>query len=210
MFDLDGLLVDSEGAWGLAERRVVEDYGKPWDEAVRTLLLGRGLEDANRILAEFVGAPDPREVGRRVLQAAVKEFNRGIDPRPGARELVQALVGRVPVAVATNSRRVLAELALDSSGLAALLHVVVTHEDVRSPKPAPDPYLEACQRLGADPPRSVALEDSAPGAASAKAAGLWVIGCPSLEGMVLDAADVVVASLAEVSPEALLDGQRGS
>lgn len=205
VFDLDGLLVDSEDAWGEAERRVVLDYGKPWDPSVRTLLLGRAPDEANRILAEHVGAPDPREVGRRVLQAAVREFTRGIHPRAGARKLVEALSQRgVPVGVATNSRRVLADLSLESSGLAPLVDTLVCYEDTPAPKPAPGPYLEACRRLGADPKRSVGLEDSPVGAASAHAAGLWVVGCPSFPGTVLDAADVVVASLTDLDPDALL------
>jgi HAD superfamily hydrolase (TIGR01509 family) len=208
VFDLDGLLVDSEDAWGEAERRVVLDYGKPWDPTVRTLLLGRGPDEAARVLAEYVGSPDPREVGRKGLQAAVREFRRGILPRAGATELVTSLHGRVPLGVATNSRRVLADLSLQGSGLAHLIDVVVCVEDVAEPKPAPDPYLQACRRLHADPARSVGLEDSPTGAMSATAAGLWVIGCPSFPGTVIDAADTVVDLLTDVDPEALL-GQRG-
>jgi HAD superfamily hydrolase (TIGR01509 family) len=205
VFDLDGLLVDSEDAWGEAERRVVETYGKPWDPAVRTLLLGRGPDDTARVLAEYLGDADPRRVGRRLLQAAVAEFSRGIGPRPGARELVEALVGRgLPVAVATNSRRVLAELALSTAGLGGLLETMVCAEDVSDPKPAPEPYLAACRLLGVEPEASVGLEDSPVGVASAKAAGLWVIGCPSFPGTRLAGADAVVGGLAEVDVSGLL------
>lgn len=214
MLDLDGLLVDSEDAWGAAERRVVEGYGKPWDEGVRTLMLGRGPEDAATVLAEFLGAADPRAISRRLLTAAVVEFQRGIAARPGARELVEALRERgVPLGVATNSRRIIAELSLTSSGLGVLADTAVCAEDVARPKPAPDPYLAACAALGAPPGRCVGLEDSPVGVASAKAAGLYVIGCPSLPDTQLDAADAEVASLTELDIAKLLgragDGERG-
>ena len=197
VFDLDGLLIDSEDAWGRAERRVVLDLGYPWDESIRTLLLGYGPEDAARALAEHLGGVDPDELDRRMLDAALSEFSGGIAARPGAHDLVRALDGQVPLAVATNSRRAIAEPAVASAGFA--FDVVVCAEDVERPKPAPDPYRAACERLGVDPVRSVAFEDSSVGVASAKAAGLWVVGCPSFPGETLAEADVVVASLVEVA-----------
>lgn len=203
VFDLDGLLVDTEDLWELAERRVVAGYGVEWDPAVRPQLLGRGPDETSAILAAFVGAGDVREVDRRLLGAAVEEFRGGVVARPGAARLVEALAGRLPVAVATNSRRVLAELALTASGLLEHVEAVVCLEDVRAAKPAPDPYLTACRALRADPSRSVAFEDSPVGSRSARAAGLWVVGCPSLPTSVLDA-DVLVGSLEDVDPAALL------
>jgi HAD superfamily hydrolase (TIGR01509 family) len=205
VFDLDGLLVDSEGRWGEAERAVVASYGRPWDEAIRTLLLGRGPDDAAARLAEHLGVDDVAEVAERMLDEAAAAFDRGIPVRPGARELVDGLAGRVPIAVATNSVRVLAEKALASSGLAGAFDAVVAVEDVTEPKPAPEPYLAACAALGADPRRSVALEDSPVGMTSARAAGLWVIGCPQLAEVEGLAAHVLVTSLTEVDPAALLD-----
>jgi len=211
VFDLDGLLVDSEPAWEAAEHQLVtRDYGRPWDPAIRPQLLGRGPVDATRILAASVGG-DPREVARRILVRAVEEIRRGVPARPGAAELLGALVGRIPVAVATNSARAIADLSLAGlpGGLAGRLDAVVCVEDVARPKPAPDVYLEACRRLGADPARSVAFEDSPVGSAAARAAGLWVVGVPSLAGTVLDAADVVVPSLAVVDPRDLLTAPGG-
>lgn len=205
MFDLDGLLVDSEDAWGTAERRVVEEYGKPWDEGVRTHLLGRGPMEAAIALAGFLGVEDAREVSRRLLTAAVEEFRHGIAARPGARELVDALRERgVPLGVATNARRVIAELSLSTSGLGALAATAVCAEDVARAKPAPDPYLAACAGLGAEPGRCVGLEDSPVGVAAAQAAGLYVVGCPSFPDISLDAADAQVASLTEIDVDALL------
>lgn len=206
VFDLDGLLVDSEGRWGEAERAVVAAYGRPWDEAVRTELLGRGPADAAAALAAHLGVDDVAEVQRRLFAEAGAAFDRGIPVRPGARELVTALHGRMPIAVATNNVRLLAERALRSAGLAPLLGTVVAVEDVALPKPAPDPYATACRRLGADPARSVGVEDSPVGMRAARAAGLWVIGCPSFPDQPTVDADVVVGSLVEIDPELLLTG----
>lgn len=198
VFDLDGLLVDSEPLWGRAEKRVVLGLGHAWDPAIRTLLLGKGSEDAAAALAAYVGGVDAVEVERRMLAEALTEFRNGVQARAGAHGLVGALDGRIPLAVATNSRRVLAELALTSAGFDGRFQAVVCAEDVRAPKPAPDPYRTACARLGVDPARCVAFEDSPTGVASAKAAGLWVVGCPSFPGQVLTGADSVVMRLADV------------
>src|SRR5918999_3772732 len=88
VFDLDGVLVDSEEAWGRAERRVVLGYGGAWDQEVRALLLGSGPGDAARKLAAYLGGVDPDELDRRLLASALDEFAAGVEPRPGARALV--------------------------------------------------------------------------------------------------------------------------
>jgi HAD superfamily hydrolase (TIGR01509 family) len=204
VFDLDGVLVDSEPLWAEAEREVVMSFGRPWAPDVQRLLLGKGPEAAVRTLAAHLGEDDHEEVGRRLASAAVDAFHRGVDPRPGVPPLIEALHRRVPLGVATNSVRLLAEIALESAGLDGLIEAVVTAEDVLQPKPAPDPYARACARLGADPSRSIAIEDSPVGAASALAAGLWVVACPSMPGTVIPGAHAVVGSLSEIDADALL------
>lgn len=207
VFDLDGLLVDSEDAWRRATRRVVEDLDGSWDDAVHRLLLGSGPAEAARVLAEYLGSRhEAADIGRRLFAAASVEFANGLQTRPHALELVRALHGRLPLAVATNSQRALADRALAGTGLAPWFDVVVCADDVSAPKPAPDPYALACAGCGARPARSVGLEDSPAGTMSAKAAGLWVIGCPSLVGVSLPAADVVVDSLSEVDAALLARG----
>jgi HAD superfamily hydrolase (TIGR01509 family) len=115
---------------------------------------------------------------------------------PGAVELVGALRGAgVPVGVASNSPHVLVDASLRSAGLHEAFAAVVSAQDVARGKPAPDVYLEACRRLDADPAQSVALEDSPTGVEAARAAGLHVIGVPSLEGVELPGAHTVAASL---------------
>lgn len=206
VFDLDGILVDSEDLWGVAEQRVVEDLGHAWDPAVRAQMLGRGPDDAAAVLATALGGLDAADVAQRLLEAVTEEFERGVPVNDAALELVAGLKGRVPLGVATNSRRVVAELSLASAGLLSAFDAVVTADDVTAPKPAPDPYATACAWLGVDPVRTVGVEDSPVGAHSAKAAGLWVVGCPSFPDERMDAADVVVDSLALIDPDLLLAG----
>jgi HAD superfamily hydrolase (TIGR01509 family) len=204
VFDLDGLLLDSEPLWAAAEASVVTSFGGAWDAAVQQRMHGKGPDDAAQVLAEHAGVADVREVKRRLRAAAEAEFRKGAPLRPGAARLLSGLAGRLPLGVATNSSRELAELALTAAGIAGHFATVITADDVARPKPAPDPYATACERLGAEPGCSLALEDSAVGAASAAAAGLWVIGCPSLPGTELDAAHTVVDSLHEVDAARLL------
>lgn len=210
VFDLDGVLVDTEEMWGRAERRLIESFGVAWDPAVRRLLLGRGPDDAARVLAEHVGMPDRADmVQARLLDAAADEFRTGLEPKPGAHRLVSALFGRLPLAVATNSRRPLAEICLDSAGLADCFAVVISADDVDDHKPAAGPYAAACRRLCVEPGRTVAIEDSPVGVASAKAAGLWVLGCPTLPGEDMGAADALVDRLGDIDADRLTAGPRG-
>ena len=206
LFDLDGLLVDSEDAWAEAERAVVASFGAPWADEVRTLLLGRGPDDAARRLARWLGVDDVEEVGARMLRTALAAFGAGLRARPGAARLLAEVAARVPSAVVTSSPRVLAMAALVGAGMAAHPRFVITAEDVPATKPDPAPYLLACARLGVAPDRAVVLEDSPVGVAAARAAGCWVLGCPSLAA--LDGADEVVASLADVDPAALVGAGR--
>jgi len=206
VFDLDGLLVDTEPRWEAAERRLIAELDGDWDPEVRHQLLGVGPETSARILAEHLGVADHAMVARRLLLAALAEFRRGVTALEGAEELLTALRGRVPTAVATNSRRVLADTALMNAGLDGLVDALVCVEDVDEPKPAPDPYRRACAELDADPAGAVAFEDSGPGVTAAVAAGLWTVACPSVPGASPEGAHAVIASLREVDPEALLAG----
>jgi HAD superfamily hydrolase (TIGR01509 family) len=197
VFDLDGVLVDSEDVWARAEARTVEELGGSYGREVAELLYGRGHRDGGRLLAERFGG-DADAIGERLLDLALAGMREGLRPLPGAVELVTSLRGRVPIAVASNSVRAIVETALAAAGLAASFDAVVCGEDVERAKPAPDAYLAACGALGADPTRTVALDDSPVGVASAKAAGLFTIGVDSGRGVPLPDADVVLSSLAEL------------
>ena len=137
------------------------------------------------------------------------ELRDGVEPRPGARELVEALAGRRRLGIASNSPRRWVEAVLESAGLAAPFEVVVTSEEVAEPKPAPDVYLRAAELLGSAAIEVVALEDSPPGAAAARAAGMYVIAVPYFADLPLEA-DLVAGSLADDSvTEALGLGPNG-
>ena len=137
------------------------------------------------------------ELSAELLALVSERVLAGADARPDARELVRALDGR-PLAVASNSPLAFVDGALRAAALDGAFAVVVTADQVAEAKPAPDVYLEACRRLGARPARSIALEDSPTGVAAARAAGLYVIGVPSLPGLALEA-DLVASSLEDAA-----------
>jgi HAD superfamily hydrolase (TIGR01509 family) len=151
------------------------------------------------------GRGDELRIELRELVHAELE-GAGVEPMPGARELIAALREQgVPLGLATNSGREFATRALRSAGVYDCFDAVVSAEEVEHPKPAPDVYLEAAARLGADPAACVALEDSATGVSAARAAGMTVVGVPSFPGLDLAAANLVVPSLADPQVWELLE-----
>jgi HAD superfamily hydrolase (TIGR01509 family) len=187
VFDCDGLLVDTEVCWTRAETALFAEHGFGFGPEQKKLVIGRTLEAAGVEMAGYFGRPgDGPSLAMRLHDLVAVELAGGADALPGARELVLRLRGRLPIAVASNSPRPFVQAALASSGLNSLFEHVIAAGDVARPKPAPDLYLAACATLGADPARSVAFEDSATGVASARAAGMFVAGVPSLPGVVLE------------------------
>jgi HAD superfamily hydrolase (TIGR01509 family) len=198
VFDMDGLLLETESRWTVAETELFARYGKPFGLDEKRALLGNAGDALGRILERMLEQSGRgRELGDEVTELVIDEVRRGgAEPRPGAAELVAALRDRLPLGVASNSPRALVDLALASSSLGDVWGAVVCGEEVEQLKPAPHIYLETCRRLGARPEESVALEDSPTGVASARAAGLYVVGVPSVAGITLEA-DLVADSLAE-------------
>lgn len=173
------------------EAALVERYGAEYTPEVRERLLGMGPDRLAPTLEEILGRPgEGAALVRELVSECWLEISNHAEPLPGALDLVQALRAsgeRVPLGVASNSPRGLVKEALATAGLSGCFEAIVGYEDVPSPKPAPDPYLICCERMGADPIHSVALEDSPTGSASARAAGLYVIGVPSEPGLPLEA-----------------------
>jgi HAD superfamily hydrolase (TIGR01509 family) len=206
VFDMDGVLLDSEAAWTRAETRLFARYGRTYGAEEKRLLIGGSLEDTaghmERLLARPGGSSD---LLHELLELATEEFAGPVEPMPAALELIAELhdLGR-PMAVASNSERRLVDLALAGSGLAVSFGAVVAGDEVPNPKPAPDLYLEACRRLGASPEEAVAVEDSPRGAAAARAAGLFVVGIPYLPDLPVEA-DLVAGSLKDPAVRAALD-----
>jgi HAD superfamily hydrolase (TIGR01509 family) len=176
VFDFDGLLVDSQPAWDHAYRSVAAAHGQEL-ELDQLGLAGASVEQAAERLSGALSA----EVVPARLQALIVSAARtmAITARPGARTLVPLLARLMPLAVASNGPRELVDLLLREVGLASCFVAVVTAAEVSEAKPAPDVYLEACRRLAVGPADAAALEDSATGAAAARAAGLHVVAIPS-------------------------------
>ena len=200
IFDNDGLTLDTERTWTRAEARLYARYGTTFTLDHKREMLGTSGPKSAHTMERHLGQPGRGDELRRELRELVHDELDGtaVEPMPGAIELIAALRERgVPLGLATNSGREFATRALRSAGLDASFDAVVSAEDVERPKPAPDVYLAAAARLGADPAACVALEDSETGVAAARAAGMTVVGVPSFTGIDLDEADIVVPSLAD-------------
>lgn len=200
VFDCDGLLVDSEPAWGRAEARLLARRGRVYTEADRLATVGRSIDESVSVYAERLGlsADKVRALRSELIDLARDEFRAGLALRPGAAELVIALRPWMRLGLASNTDRPLVELALAGTPLARSFDVVVTGDAVADPKPAPDLYVLACRLLGVRPSEAIAFEDSDAGVLSANAAGLTVVAVPQLQGLAVDVADFVVESLADL------------
>lgn len=198
VFDNDGLLLDTESVWTRAEADLFARRGLEFTHADKRELVGSSAAIAAGILERRLDAPGQARALIEELNAlVVAELEHGVETMLGARELLEKLRGRgTPIALVSNSPLPFVRRSLELAGFATHFDAVVSAHEVAAPKPAPDPYLEACRRLGVEPgPDVVALEDSPPGVAAARAAGLTVIGVPSIEGVVLEEAHHLAASL---------------
>jgi HAD superfamily hydrolase (TIGR01509 family) len=199
IFDNDGLLLDTEEAWTRAEQKLFAGLGRVFTMEHKRTLIGSSRSLAATKLEAILRRPGDGEALMDELHALVmEEALQGVAPRPGAERLLARLTDAgTPLAVASNSEREFLERTLSGAGL---LHdgpfaAVVSANDVEHPKPAPDIYLEACSRLGTEPSRAAALEDSPIGVASAAAAGMFVIGVPYFAGTPIAGASLLADSL---------------
>jgi HAD superfamily hydrolase (TIGR01509 family) len=188
VFDCDGLLVETESRWTIAEEELFARYGRTFGVAEKEAILGKSMHVAGAQLEVMLGEPGRGMELWKELEDLVEPLLHQAEPMPGARALVDALDGR-PMAVASSSPRRLVNAGLGAGGFE--FEITVAGDEVDHPKPAPDLYAEACRRLGVEPRNAIALEDSATGVASARAAGLFVIAVPTFP---LDA-DLVADSL---------------
>jgi HAD superfamily hydrolase (TIGR01509 family) len=198
VFDNDGLLLDTEEAWTRAETTLFANHGSVFTFDHKRDLIGSSHLIAAGKLELMLDQPGNGVALMDELQELVmSEAAHDIEPRPGALELVDALLDAgIPIAVASNSQRAFLDLVLHTAGVADRFAVTVAGDEVPRPKPWPDIYLEACRRLDDAPPaRSFGLEDSPTGATAAKAAGLTVIGVPYLSDIELPMADIVTTAL---------------
>jgi HAD superfamily hydrolase (TIGR01509 family) len=199
LFDMDGLLVDTEPMWLETETEVMARLGAPWTPEDQYALLGGSMERTVGYLLAKATRPAPPETVERWMMEGMLDLVRAgrTVVRPGVRELLAEVVrAGLPHALVTSSQRAFAEAVLDATGIT--FPVTVCAEDVTAGKPDPDPYLLAVKLLDAEPGRCVALEDSPNGVASAAAAGCRVLAVPSLVPIPPAPGRIVVASLAGV------------
>jgi HAD superfamily hydrolase (TIGR01509 family) len=204
VFDMDGLLLETELLWQRAEGRLFERHGAKFTFEDKLTVMGTSAAFTGVFFARRLGLAEDRAGGliREVTELMHEELQGRVDARPGAVELVRRLRGRVRLGLASNSPRFLVDAALASGGFADAFDAVVSADDVSNHKPAPDLYLLACERLGVAPAETLALEDTASGIASAKAAGLTCIAVPQFAETDVAAADRVIDSLEELLAEA--------
>jgi HAD superfamily hydrolase (TIGR01509 family) len=181
LFDMDGLLIDSEPLWLEAETEIMARLGASWSEQDQAQLLGGSLERSVRYLLSKATRPAPPElIGEWLMSDIIERVRRdGVPVQPGARELLAAVRrAGLPHALVTSSERGFMDAVLASTGMR--FDVLVCAEDVTATKPDPEPYLLAAKLVGVDPGDCFALEDSPNGVASAEAAGCRVFAVPSL------------------------------
>jgi HAD superfamily hydrolase (TIGR01509 family) len=211
VFDLDGVLLDSEQIWDSVREELVRERGGRWHERAQRDMMGMSSLEWSRYLHDELGVPDPPdEISAEVVRRLESRYRDRLPVLPGAREAVERLAARWPLALASSSNRELIDLALELMGVGHLFGATVSSEEVARGKPAPDVYLEAARRLGVDPARAAAVEDSQNGIRAAKAAGMRVIAVPNEHFPPADdslaQADVVLGSLAELTPETIAPG----
>jgi HAD superfamily hydrolase (TIGR01509 family) len=209
IFDLDGVLIDSEHVWDEARRILAEERGGRWTENASRDMMGMSSVEWSLYMHDVVGIPDPpEEISAEVVRRLEPIYRAELPLVEGAVEAVKRLAARWPLGLASSSNRELIDLVLELSDLERYFAATVSSEEVARGKPAPDVYLEAARRLGVPPEKCAAVEDSENGILAAKAAGMRVLAIPNPDypphDDALAAADDVLRALAELTPEAIL------
>jgi beta-phosphoglucomutase-like phosphatase (HAD superfamily) len=197
VFDCDGLLMDTEPCWTIAETEVFARRGLGFGPDQKAMVIGQSLQAAGDLMAEAFGEPGRGAAIGQELLGLVEQVVKDCDQaKTGAHDLVELVAARVPVAVASNSPRGLLDVALRRGGFEDVFSVSIAADEVQRAKPAPDMYEQACQALGRTPGQCLAFEDSMTGVCSAMGAGLRTVAVPTLNRGDFPA-DWVVADLAE-------------
>jgi len=179
IFDLDGVLIDSEGRWDEIRRRLAQQAGRPWPAEATRAMQGMSTSEWSGYLVSRVGLPGTAErVAEQVIAAMAELYARDVPLIPGAVEAVQRLAARWPLGLASSSPRTLIDAVLAASGLDGQFQVTVSTEEVAAGKPSPVVYSRVVGLLGVDPAQTVAVEDSSNGLRSASGAGLVVVAVP--------------------------------
>jgi HAD superfamily hydrolase (TIGR01509 family) len=206
VFDMDGVLIDSEQAWADARQQLAAETGGTWPPGTQQRMMGMSSPEWSQLMRDELGVQmDAADISEAVVERLKRRYRERLPLLPHAREAVERLAAHWPLAVASSSNRPLIDFVLDLAGLAGYFKATVSSEEVPRGKPAPDVYLEAARRLGVDPSACVAIEDSTNGILAASAAGMHVIAIPRPDYPpdpdALARAAVLLESLAEVTPE---------
>ena len=206
VFDLDGVIIDSEQLWDEVREGLARERGGRWSEQAQAHMMGMSSTEWSRYMHEMVGlAEPPDEINLEVVRRMLVRYSEHLPLIDGAVEAVKRVSAHWPLGVASSSNRELIDQVLELSGLAPYFKVTVSSEEVERGKPAPDVYLEAAHRLGFEPARSAAIEDSANGIRSAHAAGMHVVAIPNRAFPpppdVLALATVVLESIKKLDPD---------
>jgi HAD superfamily hydrolase (TIGR01509 family) len=204
VFDLDGLLLDTEELWDSVRGELVRERGGRWHAGAQADMMGMSSPEWSRYMQERLGLSEtPEEIVAEVVRRMEARYRERLPLIPGAREAVERLAARWPLGLASSSNRPLIDLALELSGLASFFRATVSSEEVAHGKPAPDVYLGAARRLGVDARNCAAIEDSRNGIRSARAAGMRVVAIPNRvfppDAETLDQADLVLERVGDVS-----------
>jgi HAD superfamily hydrolase (TIGR01509 family) len=208
IFDLDGVLIDSESVWDAARRAVTRDNGGHWTDGATAAMMGMSSPEWSRYLHDELGVDlVPEEINRRVVDSLLETYRHELPLLPGAPDAVRRLATRWPLGLASSANREVIDTVLDLAALASSFAVTVSGDEVPRGKPAPDVYLAAAGKLGIDPAAAAAVEDSSNGLRSAAAASMLVIAAPNAryppEPNALGLADLVLDSLDQLTVEAV-------
>jgi HAD superfamily hydrolase (TIGR01509 family) len=208
VFDLDGVLVDSEQVWDEVRMELARERRGRWHDRAQTDMMGMSSPEWSRYMHDVIGLPEPPEqINAEVVRRLLDRYRAELPLIPGAVEAVRRLARAFPLGVASSSNRAVIDTVLEAAGLAEQFAATVSSEEVARGKPAPDVYLEAVRRLVVAPERAAAIEDSSNGIRSAASAGLCVLAIPNAHyppaGEALELADSVLGSLTDLTADAV-------
>lgn len=208
IFDMDGLMVDSEPVWDRARAALAAQYGKSWTTADHHNVMGVSTAEwTEYMINHFEATMPPAEMQKLVIDQMVDMYNEQIPFFPGAVELVQTVAANYPTGLASGSPRQLIDIVTGYAAFEGCFQVILSADEIGKGKPAPDVYLATAERMGIDPAKCACLEDSGFGILSGKAAGMMVIAVPDDRFPPADEylakADIVLDSLADFSLDLL-------
>jgi HAD superfamily hydrolase (TIGR01509 family) len=208
VFDLDGVLIDSEQVWDDVREALAHERGGRWHAGAQRDMMGMSSPEWSRYMHERIGLSEsPEEINRIVVQRMLERYAAGPPWLPGAVDAVRRVAADFVLGLASSSNRELIDRVLEAGGIAECFRATASSEEVAAGKPAPDVYLEVARRLGVDPAECSAVEDSHNGIRSAKTAGMRCIAIPNAHfppGEAVAEADAVVGSLEELTPGVLV------